>query len=369
MMMHNPPRLSELVTIKGVSEKAILARCALPCQKLMPGLAVAVCTYQRAASLARFLNSLWLQDRLPDELIVVDASSDIDTEKEVLRRWLEGPVATRKIYCRVTGNLRGLTRQRNLALKLCSREIVVFFDDDIVLDPGCLRAMEAPMLTDQTVVGVGSYLRNEDRNPGYRWQLLRLAGAVPDLTPGKYTRSGLSIPLRLLQPTQDLLQVDRLQGCCMAWRSSVAQRLGFNEQFNGYCQAEDLEFSCRAAKYGKLLIGTKATALHLQEPSGRPDQMRLGRMEVLNRYLVHRTALTNRSWRDVLRFAYAQSLFNTIHAVSLLARGRVRDGFYYAAGLMQGIYDVSKLSKKRPSGSGTISSGEPLTPVVGSFKH
>jgi len=359
MIMHSSPHpsaSSDLITLKGASEEAFLARIAYPEKTLMAGLTVAICTYKRAASVVRFLNSLWLQDRDPDELIIVDASPDNETEDEVLQRWHEGSPTTKKIYCRVGGDLRGLTRQRNLALKLCSHEIVVFFDDDIVLDPGCLQAMVAPFRNDQAVVGVGAYLRNEDRKPGYRWQLLRLSGAVPDLTPGKYTRSGLSIPLRLLRPTQALLPVDRLQGCCMAWRSSVARSLGFNERFNGYCQAEDLEFSCRAAKHGKLLVCTKATALHLQEPGGRPDQMRLGRMEVLNRFLVHRTALTDRTWRDVLRFAYAQLLFNALHAVSLVARGRVRDGFNYVAGLMQGLYDVSNLSRniRHPRESGNL---------------
>lgn len=350
--MNNSPQSSvpgDLVTLRGASEEVLPANLACPAQILKPGLTVVVCTFKRPAGVVRFLESLWPQDRPPDELIIVDASPDNETETEVLDRWHAGPVTTRKIYCRVKGDLRGLTRQRNLALKLCSHEIVAFFDDDIVLDPGCLRAMEAPFYHDPTVVGVGAYLRQEDCNPGFRWQLLRMAKAVPDLTPGRYTRSGLSIPLRLLRDRQDLLAVDRLQGCCMAWRATLAQSLGFNEQFDGYCQAEDLEFSLRAARHGTLLISTKATALHLQEPGGRPDQRRLGRMEVLNRYMVHRIALTDRTWQDVVRFAYAQTLFNAIHAVSLLGRGRMRDGLNYVAGIMQGLFDLSQSRRNKSS--------------------
>lgn len=372
--MNNPPQpalLNDLVTLQGTSEEAFLASVTCPADSVIPGLTVVVCTFKRPASVMRFLDSLWLQERVPDELIIVDASPDTETETGVLKRWQTRTVATKKTYCRVQGGLRGLTRQRNLALKLCSHEIVAFFDDDIVLDPGCLQAMEAPFHKDPAVVGVGAYLRKEDRNPGFRWQFLRVAGAVPNLTPGSYTRSGLSIPLRLLRVTRDLLYVDRLQGCCMAWRASLARSLGFNEQFDGYCQAEDLEFSLRAAKHGKLLICTKATALHLQEPGGRPDQRRLGRMEVLNRYLVHRIGLTDRNWRDAVRFAYAQTLFNAIHAVSLLGRGRVRDGLNYVAGLVEGLGDVCQSRGKRRSAAtaNSKSRGNPVSPVVTSIEH
>jgi len=354
-------RFSNCVTLKGLSRESLQARAALPEQPLIPGLTVAVCTYKRAESVVRFLNSLWLQTRHPDELIIVDASPDTETEEAILQRWHDRFADTRKVYCRVAGNLRGLTRQRNLALTLCSREIVAFFDDDIVLDPDCLQSMEVPFLSNTSAVGIGCYLRDEDRNPGYRWQLLRLLGAIPDLMPGRYTRSGLSIPLRLLQPTQDLLPVDRLQGCSMAWRSALARRLGFNEQFGGYCQAEDLEFSCRAAKHGKLFISTKATARHLHEAGGRPDQYRRGRMEVLNRYMIHRAVLPNRNWKDVVWFAYAQSLVNFLHASSFFVRGRVRDGLNYTTGLLEGTADVAKLWMRSTHKQ---SSSKPLTSDV-----
>ena len=48
---------------------------------LMAGLAVVVCTCQRPESVARLLQSLAAQDRLPDQLIIVDASPGDDTER------------------------------------------------------------------------------------------------------------------------------------------------------------------------------------------------------------------------------------------------------------------------------------------------
>src|SRR5262245_21391465 len=92
------------------------------------GVTVVVCTQQRAVSLKRFLDSLAAQDRKPDELIIVDASED-DATEQMLRQFPSiSNIANRCIYFRVSGNLKGITHQRNLALRWVTSSLVVFFD-------------------------------------------------------------------------------------------------------------------------------------------------------------------------------------------------------------------------------------------------
>src|SRR5882672_2987755 len=105
------------------------------------GLTVAVCTYRRPASVTRFLTSLALQERIPDRLVIVDASPDSDTEAAV-RRHPAAAAVNETRYVRVSGPLRGLTRQRNVALRLVETDLVAFFDDDVVLLAGCLAELE-----------------------------------------------------------------------------------------------------------------------------------------------------------------------------------------------------------------------------------
>src|SRR6185503_15168066 len=106
------------------------------------GITVVVCTQQRPQSLTRFLDSLAAQDARPDELIIVDASEDDATEELLSQRLGIGDIADRCLYFRVSGSLKGITRQRNLALRWVSADLVAFFDDDVELLPGCLREME-----------------------------------------------------------------------------------------------------------------------------------------------------------------------------------------------------------------------------------
>jgi glycosyltransferase involved in cell wall biosynthesis len=308
--------------------------------RFITGVSVAVCTYQRASSLQRFVLSLAAQSLSPDSLIVVDASRDVETEC-ILQEFIElGNISFSVLYLRVNGHLRGLTRQRNVALDWCATDLIAFFDDDIVLEPDCVKEMESAIRQSEDIVGIGARILDEDAKPGLLWNSLQWLGAVPDLTPGEYQRSGLIAPLRLLGEYQNEIDVDRLPGGCTVWRTSLAQKERFSEFFHGYAQSEDLEFSLRMAKYGRLVASGKAQARHLHATQGRPDQIGLGRMGIINRHFIHRTTLPDRRWQDVVWFIYAQFLYILLTLMSMFLHRKFLDGFKYAYGSLLGVGDI-----------------------------
>ena len=303
------------------------------------GLTVVLCTYRRPASVRRFLASLAAQRDAPAALVVVDASADADTEHAV--REGTAALAWRVLYLRVEGPLRGLTRQRNLALEWVATDAVVFFDDDVVLDPGCLAAMEAAYRAPgPPVAGVGAVVRDAEAVRGRLWQLRRALGIVDSLAPGRYIRSGFSTPWAFLPPTDRVVEGDWLPGCCMLWRTELARELGFHAGLDGYAQGEDLEFSLRARRRGRLLMAGAARVLHLHEPAGRPNAFRLGYMAIHNRYQIHRRGLPDRDWRDVAWFVYAWTLDTLLLGARLPLPGRARSTAREMAGRMRAAYDL-----------------------------
>ena len=188
--------------------------------------------------------------------------------------------------------------------------------------------------------GLGARILGEDSQPGLIWNALRWLGAMTDLTPGKYHRSGLIAPLRFLGNHQDQVSVDRLPGGCTVWRTSIAREKRFNDFFHGYAQSEDLEFSRRIAKYGRLVVSGKAQVRHLHDMQARPNRVELGRMGIVNRHYIHRTTLPNRRWQDVLWFVYAQSLYVLLTSLSMLVRGKFFDGIKYGWGALLGARDI-----------------------------
>jgi GT2 family glycosyltransferase len=119
---------------------------------------VVVSTRDRGAMIEPALRSLMAVLHPAFDVIVVDQSSDSLTE--VLVRTLAAD-DSRIRY--VHSELTGLSRGRNVGIALSHGDIVAFTDDDCVVDPDWLNAIETEML-DMAVGGVfGRVLPNEYR--------------------------------------------------------------------------------------------------------------------------------------------------------------------------------------------------------------
>lgn len=102
---------------------------------LLP-LSAVVATRNRAAVLSRTLASLLTQGCLPRELVVVDASADDSTQSAVLAFASAVPVGCRVRWVRA--HTFGAAAQRNQGVEIAEQACLWFFDDDVVLEPGCL---------------------------------------------------------------------------------------------------------------------------------------------------------------------------------------------------------------------------------------
>ena len=305
-----------------------------------PGVAVVICTYARPASLARCVASLKRQTRRADTLLVVDASRDDMSEKALASDPDLGSAAGRVGYLRVGDRQRGLTRQRNVALGRVTDDLVAFFDDDIVLSPRCLEEMESVHRSTAGAVGVGAMIEGQPETPDALWRIRRALGIVSSLTPGRYCRSGMSVPWSFLRQDAGVAEGDWLPGGAVMWRTEEARAVGFNEDFAGYGQGEDLDFSLRIARRGKLLMACAARLQHLHEEAGRPDPYRVGYMAISNRYEIHRRGLRDRTAKDILWFAYAWSVDSLLLLRHAVVPGRASGVLRQLAGRTRAAWDL-----------------------------
>lgn len=247
-------------------------------------LSVVICTKDRQVELRRCLASLAAQSRFPDELIVVDASRipvrDVleDFEREALGR----------CAIRFEHTEPGLPRQRNIGARASSGDVIVYLDDDVVLEPGYLGAIEEVYLRDREgrIGGVGG-AQIPDPTPRLS-PLRRLWDRVFLLESyglGKLKRSGA--PSYLFTPTTET-EVEFLSGCNMSYRRCVLERLAFDERRSGYALGEDLEFSYRVSRQYRLVLTPRARLDHRHAPHGRPSVALGTEQAVVNRFLFAR---------------------------------------------------------------------------------
>jgi GT2 family glycosyltransferase len=154
---------------------------------------VIVPTYNRPGVLEQCLRALLSQDAEtpPFEIIVVDDASTDDTGARVVALAADNRVH----YMRHQAN-RGLSATRNTGIRRARGEVVVFLDDDIVVEPDYLRAHLARHAAADRLAVVGNlvypdalvarsncarYLQT--RGIGYRWASGRELLDFDDLHP------------------------------------------------------------------------------------------------------------------------------------------------------------------------------------------
>ncbi len=308
--------------------------------RLERALAVVICTYARPASLVRCVASLKRQTRRADTLLVVDASRDDLSEKALASDPDLGSAAGRVGYLRVGDRQRGLTRQRNVALGRITDDLVAFFDDDIVLRPGASRRWSSSTGPPQAAVGVGAVIEGQPETRTRSGGSAGRSGSSRRSRPAATAAPGCPIPWSFLRQDEGVAEGDWLPGGAVMWRTEDARAVGFNEDFAGYGQGEDLDFSLRVARRGRLLMACAARLEHLHEEAGRPDPYRVGYMAISNRYEIHRRGLADRTAKDILWFAYAWSVDSLLLLRHAVVPGRASGVLRQLAGRTRAAWDL-----------------------------
>lgn len=104
-------------------------------------ISVVIPAHNEASVIGLLLESLLLQDRLPDEIIVV-CDSCTDTTQEVVESFAERGAEVGTHIRAEQGNYRDIAGSRNHGLHRAGGDVLVCLDSDTALTPGGLAAIE-----------------------------------------------------------------------------------------------------------------------------------------------------------------------------------------------------------------------------------
>jgi GT2 family glycosyltransferase len=209
---------------------------------------VVVPSKNRPEEVARMLASLRAQATLPLEVIVVDQSEPsyaLEPFPELLHVHDPG--------------LRGLTAARNRGLSQARGDIVLFFDDDVVLDSDCVAEVAELFGRRPDIVGAQCTIHNPwDDAPFSLHDLATVVFERGFFDSRPIQRNGEQIP-RLID------------GLASAYRRTLFETERFDESLPGYGLAEDWDFTKRAARHGNLMVIPGARVRHLHSQKNRAD--------------------------------------------------------------------------------------------------
>ncbi|PBI89475.1 Glycosyl transferase family 2 [Flavobacterium sp. ACN2] len=309
----------------------------------------------RVESLLALLQSIKLQDRYPDEILIIDGSTNDTTETMLKKNNFE-----KVKYTRVKNEDRGLTKQRNIGiLKVDSdAEIVCFLDDDTILEPEYFKEIAKTFESDEEIIGVGGVAVNENKwklqnknqyynkkkfylfegyfyKEGLRNVARNFLGLASNLGSGKmpFYSHGKTCGFPLTGKTYE---VDLLIGMSMSFKIDVLNKIKFSKFFEGYGLYEDADFSLRALQFGKNVINTSAKLYHYHDPSGRPNQYKYGKMVVRNGWYVWRIKNPNPKIIDRFKWNAITILLIMIRLTNVFTESDKQSAFKESIGRIVG---------------------------------
>ena len=318
-----------------------------------------ICTYQRPKALLTLLESVQQQSQYPDQILVIDGAGD-----ERLPNLLQERTFSNLEYFQVEEKDRGLTRQRNFGVSQVKNgtEVIIFLDDDTVLEPDYFEEIIKTYQRFPDAVGVAGYITNETewkkvpddyrpakgefmydgwvRTEGSRFSLRRKFGLAPDAPPGFMPDFSHGYSTGFLPPSGKKYQVEMLMGGIASYKKTIFHEISFSSYFEGYGLYEDADFSVRASQYGKLFVNTAAKIEHHHAVEGRPNMFRYGKMVVRNGWYVWRVKNPTPSVKAIVKWYSTSFLLTLIRFSNILNTSRRKEALSEGIGRMSGWWSL-----------------------------
>ncbi|TRZ81152.1 glycosyltransferase family 2 protein [bacterium] len=216
---------------------------------------VVIPTFNREKDLEDVLNSILMQTKLPKQIIIVDDSDNYDTRNLfdlIHDKFLNKGITTK--YIRKNGN-RGITASKNISILHATGDVVLFSDDDVVLDKEFIKELLDVYETHPDAIGVQGYIVNDyTRTHAHKYaQLSRIIdNAYKIFLFERFEKDGCRI-LPSGNSTYPMYLPSRILKCqwisgTASYKKDVFSKFKFDEKLKKESLGEDRDFSYRIYK-------------------------------------------------------------------------------------------------------------------------
>lgn len=292
--------------------------------KIKPSkISVIIATRNRVQEIITCLNSISMQTRLPDEVVIVDASDKKELPNN-LKKFRK--LNIKYIYTKIAG----LCFQRNLGIKYCSGDLVLFSDDDTIWDMKYLEEMIKIFENNKNAGAVTGF--SIQKKKSLMKKLLIFIHRVFCFTfflgmegNGKTRLSGL---VRGVGENETRVrEVEFLYGFSMMFRKEVLDEFKFDENMKGYVWNDDDDIAYRVSRKYTIYYAPFAKILHNRAKTARDNQYLSSMKKIDYHYylfkknipqdIIHKVAF----WWSVVGFFFLEIAFGISNRNSSGIRG------------------------------------------------
>lgn len=265
-------------------------------------ISVVICSFQRPQDLRNLLESLVQQTLLPQEVVIVDQSTD-DRTRRLMQEYARSPSSGIDRWIYVHQNEKSLVKARNRGIKEATGDIVSFLDDDVVPLKDYLEVISR-YFQDSSIGGVTGNLVVPQPLKGVKWEMRQLLSRIFLVNSfyGRMTPSSFGYPI--FEEVKELREVELFSGHSMNFRRELVEREPSDEWFSGYSFREDVDLSYRISRHSRLVLAPEARFHHNYSPANRPDVRDLQRMAFRNYLYLFKKHRPQTLWYKLL-FGYS----------------------------------------------------------------
>ena len=248
-------------------------------------------TRHRAEALRRMFETFARSMRQPDEILVIDASdADQRGTEDVCRNPPAGMTSELRYLPAVQ---RGAAVQRIQGLEAARHDLLLFSDDDVLVQPDCLERMERAMLDDPRLGAVNALMTNQKYHPPGRFSRIMFrflnGGPLPTYA-GKVLGPGVKLDPSDDPSLPEVVPVDWLGIGYTLYRREALPTPLFPPVFKGASWGEDFHLSVMIANKGWRLANIRlAQLIHDSQPGDHKRSYRIkARQGLYNElYIMH----------------------------------------------------------------------------------
>jgi glucosyl-dolichyl phosphate glucuronosyltransferase len=239
-------------------------------------------TKNRPTDLVNAVRSILLQTIGPDELVIVDQTPGNESQTAVHELFANTAQPLPRLIYLHEPKISGVSMARNRAMECCSANILLFLDDDVILEPEFMEALIETYQKYPSAKGVSGVITNYQRcNAWLRaWSWLFARGPFHDERQAIYWHANE-------MADTDAITVQKFGAGLMSFRADAIAHVRFDLNPCAF-PAEDIDFCAQLAPGSLLLIAPRARLAHMKTPTARPSEHWLQREVRVSRYMYKR---------------------------------------------------------------------------------
>ncbi len=266
-------------------------------------LSVIIPTKDRPRRLIKLIKTLEKNKFFFNEIIIVDSSNAVN------EGYIKEKLISIKLIIKFIKSKPSIAYQRNLGIKKTKRDndYIMFLDDDISFNYSSFRNMKN-FIKKNDYIGYSFNISDEKQDSIFdklkKSKLSKKLG-IYDNRIGRVSPSGWHSKITNVKKNTE---VDWLSTNAVIYKSNL--KINFDNFFSNYSYLEDLDFSHRARKKGKLVIVNKAKYFH--KNFIKRKSFEFGKKELVNRYY-----FLKKNRLSFLSFLIASLIFVFLNLVNL----------------------------------------------------